>query len=363
MFYLIVFILLLIFACLDQLLNRNFFIYVMGLLLILVAGFRDYTVGRDTIIYYQQYVSQLSGIKLDSGFEVGYNLLQDIFVFLKIPWVGFALFICLLTISIVIKEFKIISIAPAFSLLYYYARFYLYRDINQIRASLAAAIILLSFRFVFKQEPYKFILIILLAESIHSGSIIALVIYPLYLFWKKYKKHPMLIFVLCCAVAAALSFYIGNVISLFHISNNYLTDDYYVYNGRKGLLNPVIWYQFFVSCLALRLNNNGKGIEKEYFDVTLISYLLSTIIIILFSQYYAFAGRLSTLFATTEPVLLMYVCQGYFGNAKFSGYSIRINNLVNRCVFLIPYVIVTVMIFYFIDYSSGQVSTAYSFIW
>lgn len=363
MFYITIFIILFIFACLDLLLNRNIFIYAMGLVLIIIAGFRNYTVGKDTIIYYQQYMSNLSGITINNGFEIGYTFIQNIFTFFRIPWVGFALFICLFTLGIIISEFKMLSIVPAFSILYYYSRFYLYRDINQIRASLAAAIILLSFKYVYEKKPFRFLLILLIAETIHTGSIFAVIIYPLYFIWKKNNKHLSLsLFIVCCIVAVSLSFFVGNIVSILHISNNYLTNDYYVYGGRKGLLNPVIWYQFFLSCFALRLSNKHRGIKKNYFDVALISYFLSTIIIILFSQYYAFAGRLSTIFATTEPLVLMYTCQAYSSKIKLDIDNSNMNYLINRCIFLIPYIIITILIFYFIDYSSGQVSSTYTFI-
>lgn len=338
-----VFIILLIFALLDDLINKKIFVYLSGFLLIIIAAFRGLNVGPDTPIYYQNYEGFIS-----NNFEWGYTLLEKIFGAFHLPWLVFSLFIALLVICILIKQYSLMLSSVGLALLYYYSRFYVNRDLNQIRSALAAVIILVSFKYIINHNFWKFVLVILIAESIHSGAIVGLILYPLFYLMTKYKrKNIFKIYFFILILAGIFSFGIGNLLLHVNISNvqTYLTSDVYLQGG-KGLLNPVIILQVLISCVAVFLySHEDEKINSD--DVALLTYMFSTVILILLSQYYTLAGRFSTLFATVEPVVILNMSK----------------IIKNKFVRNLSFVVFTLIVFYLINYSTGLVQNInYKFI-
>lgn len=341
--FVIIFIILLIFALLDNLINKNFFVYLSGILLIIIAAFRGLNVGPDTSIYYQDYERLIS-----NNFEWGYTLLEKIFNTLHLPWIAFSFFITLLIVSILIKQYRLMTPSVGLAILYYYSRFYVNRDLNQIRSALAAVIILISFKYIINHNFWKFILVILIAESIHSGAIVGLILYPLFYLMTRYnRKNIFKVYFFILIFSGIFSFGIGNLLLHVNISSvqTYLTNNAYLQGG-KGLLNPVIILQVLISCVAVFLYSHEEE-KVNYNDVALLTYMFSTVILILLSQYYTLAGRFSTLFATIEPIVILNISQ----------------NIKNKFVRNICFIIFTLIVFYLINYSTGLVQNInYEFI-
>lgn len=331
--FVVIFIILLIFALLDDLISKNLFVYLSGILLIIIAAFRGLNVGPDTPVYYQNYEGVIS-----NNFEWGYTLIEKVFNIFHLPWIVFSLFIALLIICILIKQYKLMVSSVGLALLYYYSRFYINRDLNQIRSALAAIIILISFKYIVDHSFWKFVLVILIAQSIHSGAVIGLILYPLFnMMVKCNRKKLFKVYLLSLVLAGILSFGIGKLLLNVNINSvqTYLTNSVYLQGG-KGLLNPVIILQVLISCTAVFLYSR-KEQHFNYDEVALLTYMCSTIILILLSQYYTLAGRFSTLFATVEPVILLQI-------------SKNIKSKFIRDLFFTAF---TVIVFYLINYSTG----------
>lgn len=329
--FVIVFLVLLIFAVLTEAAHTNLFVYFSTFTLIILAGFRNVNayINNDTAMYYSIY----NGFN-DRKLEYGYTFLSNIFHFMRINWTYFALFIAFGTLIILTKEYIIFTNMPAFALLYYYARFFVSRDMNQIRASLAAAILLISIRYIYKGDFWRFLVIIMFATLFHTAGAIGIILYPVFKLVKKIDPQKYLrYFVVAITVALSLSFVTGLVFTKFNtfFTSVYITNTFYVKGG--GLENPVLWMQIIISFFAIYLFQKGQYRNTKYYSVILYMYVISTIILALLSQYYTLAARTSTLFATVEPIILLNMCE-----IKF-----------NKKVGLLIFVIIAVIIFYLIN--------------
>lgn len=66
-----------------------------------------------------------------------------------------------------------------------YLFFFFGGTLNIVRQSLACAVILIAYQYVFRNEKYKFALLVIIATSVHVSALIAL---PVYLLWNHDKK-------------------------------------------------------------------------------------------------------------------------------------------------------------------------------
>lgn len=348
--FIILFTIISIFALFDSYVHKNIFIYVGLVLMILVAGLRSIYSGADTIRYYYDYSNISEGFAPLNSHEHGFILLEKIFTALHLPIWCFFFFIAFTTILILaVSYYKFLfPTTIGFAILYYYSRFFIGRDLNQVRSSLAAAIILLSLLFVARKKILPFILMILIASSIHSAAIIALLIYPIYIFWGHLSdKRKVYSYLFILIVSAILSYVIAPYISNINSGrlDAYTQSTFYT-STVKGLFNPVIWLQVIISLLALYKYILQKKECNRYFEAALVVYMISTVLLILLSQYYTLAGRTSTLFATVEPVLLIE--------------SIKLRSHIN--IYRIAMLLSSIVIFILINCSSGLITqTNYSF--
>lgn len=330
-------------AVLDTYINENFFIYIAMVMLILVAGLRNIGTGFDTFQYYYDYNSVAAGFDPINSKEKGFVFLERLIAALNLPVWCFFILIASLTICLIVFGYRKLTPYPGFALLYYYSRFYINRDLNQIRSSLASAILLFSIKYIYEKKLIKFLIVIFLATLIHSGACIALLLYPSYSLYEKINDKKKFVTYAAMIIASVfssflLSPYIGKLngdrIDAYTQSKMYITGN--------GIKNPVILLQVILSLIALYIFlKKNSNVSQYFFSVTLFIYMFSTIVLIIFSQYYTLAGRTSTFFATVEPVVFIYVL---------------INCFNKKNAFRISMLIVCLTIFILINCSSGLIS-------
>lgn len=337
--FVFIFMFLLISAYWDSYLNKQIFVYLSSIILIVLAAFRGLNVGNDTLIYFQSY-ERLPTI-INTNFELGYSTLEHIFFSCGLPWVVFSFVIAFCTIGLITLNYASFAKYTGFALLYYYSRFYINRDFTQIRASLAAAILLCSFKYLYQRKLWKFLIVILIASSFHLGALIGIILYPLFLILNHNDKI-FRYYIIAIGLSAIMSFLLKNVLININYSriSSYLTNPTYVNNG-NGLLNPVIIFQIIVSCTAMYLYSKNKYQKSKYYFVLLLSYSISTILLILLSQFYTLAGRTSTFLVTVEPIIILNICfslsnNPFLAKCYFSGISMIIFWLINFSTGIIP---------------------------
>lgn len=145
------------------------------LLLSIVDGIRNET-GPDWFNYLKHYKRELESI-----FEIGYTLVENIFIQLKLDYNLFLFFISLfLYLGLFFNIFKL-SRYKILGLFILYYLFVPYIGIN--RQMISLTILSFSVKYYFENKNKKFIIIILLSSLFHISSLLFAVLY----FFKKIK--------------------------------------------------------------------------------------------------------------------------------------------------------------------------------
>lgn len=124
----------------------------------------------------------------------------------------------------------------------------------------------------------------------------------------------------------------------------YITSEYYTQGS--GLSNPVMWMQIFISLIAVYLGVKFSTQENENLKLVITSYIISTLILVLFNQYRMLGGRLSTMFATVEPLVVL-----------FSLNLIKISKIVK----IVSFICIIIIIFILINYIGGLIPELYPY--
>lgn len=157
------------------------------ILLIVIFAIRAYSVGADTNNYYS-YFLELKNASMNpfiffsqsSSKEVGYDLLNYV-VLLICPNFTFFLFVEALLIFIplyfVVKRY---SIRPELSYFMFIIIGNYFQSFNITRQYICLFILILSLKYVFSNNLFKFIFFVFLGTCFHSSALVFLIIYPIY---------------------------------------------------------------------------------------------------------------------------------------------------------------------------------------
>lgn len=285
--------------------NKEVILIISLVILSFGAGWRDVR-WPDTLVYavgFTDYTNDLFSFSFtDKPFgysERGFNFLGIIIkTFTDNPNIYLTI-IAGLSLLFLYKDLRLYSILPLIGLCAYLARFFMGRNLIQIRSGLAYVIIIWGLKYVHKRKFWKYLLIVWIASLFHISAWIAL---PFYFLtnWINVKKKIILI-------GLGFAFIIGgffqNVVSTFVTDNaedlsigTYITDDF---KSKVGLGNPMIYFQTILLLTYTFLEKRLEPITK-YYRIIRDGYFYSTLILICFCSYTALSGRTSTMFATLE---------------------------------------------------------------
>lgn len=218
-----------------------------------------------------------------------------------------------ITFIFLYKSFRRYSIYPLVGLCVYIARFFLSRNMMQIRAALAIAVIVYALRYVAERNFKKYFIYIVIGSLLHYSILSAL---PFYWLNKiRYSKKTMfLIISITFTVSAFLSPLVTNTISTFIEGDMTMYYGYVKegsgYSTGKGLSNPMIYYQSVVLFIYTFRERTLKNLVPYYYTIR-NGYLYSTVILILLSPFLVLSGRLSTIFATLEIFIIPAFLTGF----------------------------------------------------
>lgn len=158
-----------------------YIILTMGLFASL-AMFKSEQVGNDTHAYVRLFKSISSGTNLSmhkGRFEIGFLYLNQVLSFLsdnyQILFIVTGIYIYFLYGKLIYKYSNIIWL----SVFLFFAMGNFDLSMSGIRQMLALATLTISFEYIVKKKPIKFILIVLLATSFHNTAVVFLFAYPL----------------------------------------------------------------------------------------------------------------------------------------------------------------------------------------
>ncbi len=197
------------------------------------------------------------------------------------------------------KNLNKYSIFPLLGLCAYLARFFIGRNLIQIRSGLAYLIILWGLKYVHEKKVWHYIILVWVASWFHHSAWIAL---PFYFFsqWGKINKVRVVFSIVgAFLVGAFLQDVLSSVVTDSAEDLNITTYTLEEYKSNVGLGNPMIYFQSFILLAYTFMENKLRPMTK-YYDVIRDGYLYSTVILISFCSFTALSGRTSTMFATLE---------------------------------------------------------------
>lgn len=232
------------------------------------------------------------------------------------------LFIGALSMLFLYKDLKNYSIYPLIGLCAYLARFFMNRNLVQIRAGLAYLIVIWGIKYIYDKKMWHYILLVWFASLIHFSAWIAL---PLYFIcnWIPINKKIILgglgvAFIIGGFLQDPISSYIIDNASDLNVTT--YTQGTYITEA-KGLANPMIYFQCFLLLAYTFLETKLAPVTKYYYVIR-DGYFYSTLILICFCSFTALSGRTSSLFATLEFAIIPSLI--YLFEKKERGFALLI---------------------------------------
>ena len=142
---------------------------------LLLAGLRDISVGIDTQSYYNNYIE--TGFGWRGTMEYGFYLLNLACIRIGLGVTGFFVVCSAIFFGFSYAAIHRLSPNPAISVLLLFVMGHFFFFMNIMRQMMAAAILLLALSYAVDRRPAHFALLVFLASSIHSASVVFVVMY------------------------------------------------------------------------------------------------------------------------------------------------------------------------------------------
>jgi hypothetical protein len=286
--------------------------------LILYTGLRNKGVGPDDISYYTMfmYKTPLLDEWLFGNFtydikelymEPGYVFINS---FLKIFTDDYRiLFLTISFISIGLAVYNYFSYSKYIflTLLLFFVHTFLYRDMNQIRAAIAASISLFLISQIYNREHIKVFFTLFIASTFHIASLVLIFAYILS-FIKITRKKVIIVYIIAIVFGLiGVSQIIINIIP----GGGFLAMKLYSYTATERYATAVSLFDItniknsFILLIIIIFWNKLKNIIP-YFSTMVLFYLLAVIIRIAFYDLGVIAARLSTFFGIVEVIIIPY---------------------------------------------------------
>ncbi|MEH6851585.1 EpsG family protein, partial [Bacillus pseudomycoides] len=267
--------------------------------LILVSGLRN-NIG-DTFAYMHSYATlNFSWETIKSEKDLGFNIYQmflqnfshdpQLLIFVT------ALITNLLIVLVLYKHARMLEL----SLYVYITGGMFLTSMNGIRQFLAAAIVFAATKYIFEGNWKKYILIILLASTVHQT---ALILIPIYFIVRKEAWSKQTYILLVCAVLIVIGFN-QFMDALFAVIENSQYSEYKNFSeGGANILRVIVY------AVPIILAYLGKDRLRELFpqsDAVVNMSILGLVFMIISTQNWIFA-RFSIYFGLYQLILISWV--------------------------------------------------------
>ncbi len=308
------FVLFYVFALYAESLSHKRKILLLGLSCIVLAvgtGMRDTMIWPDTGVYVDSflfYTNPLRQFSLDDrpwGYsEMGFYYIGVLVKTFTDNVTLYLIVVSALTFLFLYKGLQRYAVYPILGLCAYLARFFVGRNLIQIRAGLAYAIIILGVQYITKRDWKRYFALVLIAFFFHRSAIIAIPLYFIsYIDFKKW--HVVLVIAIAFIIGGfftgILQGYIVDTSQDLDIATTYTQESYM--EEAQGLRNPMIYFQTFL-LFAFTFNEKRLSNVVPHYYTIRTAYMYSTFILIAFSMFAVLSGRTSTMFATLEFVVI-----------------------------------------------------------
>ncbi|SFI28749.1 MULTISPECIES: EpsG family protein [unclassified Bacillus (in: firmicutes)] len=278
---------------------NKFLVFCAMTTLILVSGLRN-NIG-DTFAYMHSYATlNFSWEMIKSEKDIGFNIYQmflqnfshdpQLLIFVT------ALITNLLIVLVLYKYARMFEL----SLFVYITGGMFLTSMNGIRQFLAAAIVFAATKYIFEGNWKKYILIILLASTVHQT---ALILIPIYFIVRKEAWSKQTYILLVCAVLIVIGFN-QFMDALFAVIENSQYSEYKNFSeGGANILRVIVY------AVPIILAYLGKDRLRELFpksDPVVNMSILGLVFMIISTQNWIFA-RFSIYFGLYQLILISWV--------------------------------------------------------
>lgn len=268
--------------------NKRAYLVVVFFVLCLVMAFRGISVGTDTKLYVSIFRNYSRTSWLDIlmfkdtfiGFAIFNKIVSMISLNSHAILIAAAVLTCYLTARFIYKNSKHVVYSTALFVLFYH---YL-NCFNIFRQYIAIMIVVNALPLLVKKETVKYILVCLLAMSIHNTAIMALCLLPLSRM--EFNKHSVIMYtVIMFFTVFLVPFAMSKFAIFFPHYGMYFENQYMNYSG-YGLLILIMIYCIISLLAFITRNNDCNDDEKRKFMLLLMINNLSIIANIMSYRYF-----------------------------------------------------------------------------
>lgn len=293
------------------------FLILCYFILFLFAGLREIGVGADDFNYVSQFLETPDITQWVSGnYSYSYILtfMEPLYLlygsFIKLftnEYVFLFMGVAFLSVSLAVQNYYRYSHYVFLTLLLFFVHTYLYRDINQIRSAVAAAIGLFLISQIHNRQHLRVWLTVILAGMFHMASVVLCFAYLLSLFNVTRRR---VIVAYCLSLLLGL---VGASQLVFQLipDGGILTTKFHNYTENGDYLNAVSLFDITNvknSAILFVIIFFWKKLENvvPYFSTLVLFYLLAVAVRIAFWDLGVLAARTSTFFAIVEVIIIPY---------------------------------------------------------
>lgn len=293
--------------------RRQTMLFLSCVVLAYFAGTRNHWLWSDTMNYVMDFLTSndLFNFSWDdrpSGYtEKGFHLIAVIVRTFTSDATVYLSTVSILSFLFIYRGIQRYCLFPLLGLCIYISRFMVGRNMMQIRACLAIAIII-SFTYLLKQKKWwQYALVLFFSYHLHHSALVAAPLLVLgYTNWDFSKKQIYNGLIVSMIIAQFFGGYVKGYVDNSEFMNEMASS--YVQEGSEkafsnDLTNPVIWFQVIVLVIFTYYEDYLKKITSYYY-ILRNAYFICTCILIIMCQYAVVAARTSTLFATYECMII-----------------------------------------------------------
>ena len=304
---------------------------IVGLFLILYAGFRPVGFDRDSLAYESLFMnpdSKFTVLTMEPLFLV---ICRTLYAFVQDVRILF-LFFAMLGVSLNVVAIKRLCPMYFFPLLIYFSNFYMVHELTQIRAGVAVGIFLFAIKPIIEGRKLRVLLLIFLSSMFHYSSLALLPM--LFLSNNDFDRISKYLWASIVPICIIMYFFNVDILTSFPLPfvsqkvEIYKTMSEFGSTDRANMLNP---FTIFRMVVFLYLLYFSKTVSHYVPCVNVVVRMLGCSILIycIFSSVKVIGTRLSELYAIAE--IVAYPCIIYTIRPKFVG---EIMVFFMSCVYL-----------------------------
>lgn len=246
--------------------KKKIFLGIVFGLMVLVMGFRDKSVGTDTMLYCNIFKHNInlkfSNMWLQNDSSFVYSLYNHVLSFLTHDSSIIILFNSIIIIYLTLRFIYKSSDNVVISTLLFMLLYHFFHAMNISRQYIAVMIIVNAYEYLKKNKCIKYALWVLVATLIHNTAIIALAIIPLGKL--KNKKNKTIFLILFTIMCFSWNYFFGLFINIFSHYSMYMNSSFIDARGEnKKIIITFIYFIFQILYLMCKRKITNEDEKKQ----------------------------------------------------------------------------------------------------